>query len=114
MKLRHILPALAVAGTAVGAQAVPVAGPTNTSTGQVAISGNVASLCVLGAPSQAAIDLGQLINTSGARTGRIAALGAQQVTLPGSFCNFAGTHLTVAANALIANDATAVQPGFPR
>lgn len=80
----------------------------------VAINGSVASLCILGEPSRTAIDLGQMAATSGPRIGRIAALGTQQVTLPGSFCNFAGTALTVSAEALVAADTTAVQPGFAR
>lgn len=80
----------------------------------VAIDGSVASLCILGEPSRTAIDLGQMAATSGPRIGRIAALGTQQVTLPGSFCNFAGTALTISAEALVATDATGVEPGFAR
>jgi hypothetical protein len=113
MKLSHII-AVALAGFAAAAQAqeVPAAGKSDS--GEVAISGNVASLCVLGSPSQAAVDLGQLVATSGARTGRITAIGQQQVTLPGSFCNFAGTSLTVSAQALLASDESAVPEGFAR
>lgn len=98
--------------------AVPVgsanAQSANSDEQAVAINGSVASLCVLGEPSRAAIDLGQMAATSGPRIGRIAVLGAQQVTLPGSFCNFAGTALTVSAEALVAADTNAVQPGFAR
>jgi hypothetical protein len=82
--------------------------------GSVPITGNVAGLCILGAPSRTAVDLQQLINTAGGRVGRLAAIGNQQITLPNSFCNFAGTSLRVSAQALIADDAAAVQQGFAR
>jgi hypothetical protein len=114
MKSIHFVAAMLLAGAVTTAQAQEQQGGQNSDTGHVGISGHVSSLCLLGAPSQAAIDLGQLIATSGARAGRIAALGSQQVTLPGSFCNFAGTSLTVTAGALVASDASAVQPGFAR
>ena len=80
----------------------------------VAVAGTVAGLCILGPPSRTAVPLGQLINTSGPRVGKLAALPAEQIELPGSFCNFAGTTLTVSADALVADDGTAVQPGFAR
>ena len=82
--------------------------------GSVAVSGSVGGLCVLGQPSETAVELGQLIASSGTRTGRIAALPGKQITLPGSFCNFAGTVLTVSAQALVASDTSEVQPGFAR
>ena len=95
--------------------ASPAAAQEQTSdTGEVAITGQVASLCVLGAPSQSSVDLGSLAATSGARVGKLAALANQQVTLPGSFCNFAGTALTVSADALVAADDSAIQDGFAR
>jgi len=87
---------------------------SDTDQQSVTLQGNVASLCVLGAPSQSSIDLGQLVATSGTRVGRIAAIGDQHVTLPGSFCNFAGTALTVSSDAMLAADSSAVQPGFAR
>lgn len=110
MKIKMFMAGLLLAGasTAAGAQA------TNTANGNVAIGGHVDSLCVLGAPSQASIDLGMLAATSGGRTGRLATIPAQQVTLPASFCNFAGTQLKVSASALLASDTSAVQDGFAR
>ena len=86
----------------------------DTGTGNVAISGRVAPVCILGAPSQATIDLGQLAASSGTRAGRIATIAPQGVTLPGSFCNFAGSAITVAANALVSADATTPPGGFAR
>ena len=86
----------------------------DSGTGNVAISGRVAPVCILGAPSQTTIDLGQLAASSGARAGRIATIAAQGVTLPGSFCNFAGSTVTVAANALVSADATTPPGGFAR
>ena len=87
---------------------------SDTSTGQVVVNGNVARLCILGTPSRATVDLGQMAATSGTRVGRIAVLGDQSVTLPGSFCNFAGSALTVTVTALVSTDASAVQPGFAK
>lgn len=106
---RHLilLAALAVIPAAAQAQ-------SDTDQQSVALQGTVASLCVLGAPSSSSVDLGQLIATSGTRVGRIATLSDQHVTLPGSFCNFAGTTLTVSADALVASDGSTVQPGFAR
>ena len=86
----------------------------DTGTGGVAISGRVAPVCILGAPSQTTIDLGQLAAGSGARAGRIATIARQSVTLPGSFCNFAGSAVTVAASALVSTDATTPPGGFAR
>ena len=110
------LPASALAqtadtGTATGTNTGTT---TGTDTGNVAIRGRVAPVCILGAPSQTTIDLGQLAASSGSRAGRIATLAQQSVTLPGSFCNFAGSTLTVAASALVSADATTPAGGFAR
>ncbi len=85
-----------------------------TATGNVAVIGRVAPVCILGAPSQASVDLGQMAGTAGVRAGRIATIAAQNVTLPGSFCNFAGSTVTVAASALVSADATTPPAGFAR
>jgi hypothetical protein len=87
---------------------------SNTDQKTVGIAGNVAGLCILGSPSRAAVDLQQLINTAGARVGRLAAISNQEISLPGSFCNFAGTSVRVSAQALVAADTNAVQQGFAR
>jgi hypothetical protein len=97
-----------IPGTASAQQAA------DTSTGSVAVGGTVARLCILGAPSRANVEVGQMAVTSGARVGRIAVIGSQSVTLPGSFCNFAGSALTVAVTALVLNNAAPVQPGFSK
>jgi hypothetical protein len=94
--------------------AAPAAAQETSDSGDVGIAGNVAGLCILGPPSRGSIDLGQLAATSGSRAGRIAALPAQTVTLPGSFCNFAGTSVSIEAEALVGNDAGTLQPGFAR
>lgn len=80
----------------------------------VPIGGTVAQVCSLGAPSQAAIALGQLIDTSGVRVGRLSTIPTQTVSLPNSFCNFAGSSVSVSATAVISTDGAAVQPGFAR
>lgn len=95
------------AGTA-GAQ------QTQEDSGSVTIDGTVTPLCMLGPPSRTSIDLGTLIATSGSRAGRMAQFGPQQITLPGSFCNFAGTSISISANAMLAADDTIVPTGFAR
>ena len=107
MKYAYLLAAglLASGGTA-HAQA--------SDSGTVDITAQVAGLCVLGPPSRAAIPLGQLVNTSGPRVGRIVAVPAQEISLPGSFCNFGGTTLTVSATALLNANDQPVQSGFAR
>jgi hypothetical protein len=118
MKLWHIIGA-ALAASASGAHAqeggggAPAANPNSDSAG-VAIVARVTGICVLGEPSPAAVDLGQIIALSGGRTGRIAPLGSQQVSLPNSFCNFGGTSLHVVAEALLAANDSAVPVGFAR
>lgn len=89
---------------------------TDTDTADVTINGRVSPICVIGEPSQAVVDLGQLIALSGSRVGRIAALGAQTVTLPDSFCNFAGSVASIEATALVETSASvaSTSPGFAR
>jgi hypothetical protein len=94
--------------------ASPVWAQDDTDTANVAVNGNVAPLCILGPPSPATVDLGQMVATSGNRIGRIATLPNQQVSLPGSFCNFAGSAIDVSVTALVADDNTTLQPGFAR
>lgn len=94
--------------------AAPVWAQDDTDTANVAVNGNVAPLCILGPPSPATVDLGQMVATSGSRIGRIAPLPNQVVGLPGSFCNFAGSAIDVAVTALVANDSSTLQPGFAR
>jgi hypothetical protein len=106
-KIFVLVPMLVIAGTA-------VAQTTDTATGDVTVGGNVARLCVLGQPSPPSIDVGQMAETSGTRVGRIRTIGTQSVILPGSFCNFAGSAVSVAATALVVNDTLSVQPGFAR
>ena len=103
------------------AAALLIALPTGVANAQsdsdeetVGVNGTVAGLCILGPPSRTSVPLGQLINVSGPRVGRIAAITDQTVLLPGSFCNFAGTSLTVSADAMLASDTNAVQTGFAR
>lgn len=94
--------------------AAAVAQAGNTDTGDVAVNGRVAPVCILGGPNPALIDLGVMIATSGTRAGRIAVLPARSVTLPASYCNFAGSQVTVTANALLAANATVPAAGFAR
>jgi hypothetical protein len=104
-----------IAATAIALVSGPAwAQADDTDTANVAVNGNVAPLCVLGPPDPATVDLGQMVATSGTRIGRIAVLSNQVVNLPGSFCNFAGSAIDVTVTALVATDASTLQPGFAR
>ena len=106
--MRAILPAILV----LTAPCVAMAQDSDTET--VPVTGTVARVCVLGTPSESSINLGSLINVSGTRVGRLAVIAPRAVTLPNSFCNFAGSALTVSATALVAADASPIQTGFAR
>lgn len=108
MKLTSGLVAIALAGLPVTAIA------QTTETGTVAVEGSVRPVCILGDPNPALVNLGQLSASSGPRTGRIAVIPSQTVTLPASYCNFAGSVVTVSATALTSSDTSAPQPGFTR
>lgn len=97
------------------AAALPVAAHgQSTATGNVAVGGNVALICILGDPTPSLVDLGQMVTTSGPRAGRIATIASRSVALAGSFCNFAGSAVKVDATALRSADTTAPPAGFAR
>lgn len=100
--------------TAAGWAGAASAQASNTDSGNVAVDGSVAPICILGEPSRQMINLGQMTETSGSRIGKIAPLPVQSVTLPNSFCNFAGSEITMTTTALVQNDATTLRPGFAR
>lgn len=100
---------------ALAAAALPAAAMAqSTETGTVAVEGSVRPVCILGDPNPALVNLGQLSASSGPRTGRIAVIPSQTVILPASYCNFAGSVVTVSATALTSSDTSAPQPGFAR
>lgn len=86
----------------------------STQTGTVAVEGSVRPVCILGNPNPALVNLGQLSAASGPRTGKIAVIPSQTVILPASYCNFAGSVVTVSATALTSSDTSAPQAGFVR
>jgi hypothetical protein len=92
----------------------PTAAAQTAAVGEADIAGSVANHCVLGAPSPAAVNLGQISSTSGPRAGKLAAIANQTVSLPNSFCNFGGTRVSVSSSAMIASDTSPLQPGFAR
>lgn len=95
--------------------ALPAAASAQTTEqGMVDVVGSVRPICILGEPTPALVNLGQLSAASGPRTGRIAVIPPQTVILPASFCNFAGSVVSVSATALTANDPTAPSAGFSR
>lgn len=82
--------------------------------GEVQVIGSVAPICMLGEPSERVIDLGTLIDTSGPRIGRMAALAPRSVTMPGSFCNYANTMVSIVASAMTEQSGAALNTGFSR
>lgn len=101
--MKHIaaLVALPLAVLAVPAFAVEASPASDNDSATVTVTGNVANLCILGDPSLPNVDVGQMVNTSGANVGKIATIGNQTVNLPNSFCNFAGTQVGVTTSALL-------------
>lgn len=99
---------------AIGVAALSVPAFAQDATGNVEVTGTVARLCILGEPSRSVVDLGQMVATSGAGVGRIAPVPAQNVTLPGSFCNFAGSVVGITASALVEASGTLPPAGFAR
>lgn len=106
--MKHIaaLVALPLAVLAVPAFAAEASPASDNDSATVTVTGNVANLCILGDPSLPNVDVGQMVNTSGANVGRIATIGNQTVNLPNSFCNFAGTQVGVTTGALLGPNGT--------
>ena len=109
--MKHLTGFVALTLAALPVSAMAQSAPA---TGTVSIDGRVAPMCILGSPTPAVVNLGQMAVTSGPRVGKIAVLPSQTVTLPLSFCNFAGSVVTVQANALLSADASSPQSGFAR
>lgn len=109
MKLPLFLPALllVVAPGALLAQSA-------NDEGDVTVNGQVAPICVLGEPTDRVINLGTLIDTSGTHIGRITALSPRTVTMPGSFCNYANTTVSIAATAMLEQGGAPLNTGFAR
>ncbi len=107
---RQLALAIALSGVCFAAPALA----QNSDTETVNIGGQVAPLCILGTPSQSSVNLGQLIDTSGARVGKLTTISNRTITMPGSFCNFANSAISVDATALVAADNSPVQTGFAR
>lgn len=108
--MRKHLASIALAGAIAMAAQPAFAQTAQSDEGQVAIDGYVSPICVLGPPSRPLVDLGQMIETSGPRAGRIAPLPSETVTMPDSFCNFAGSVVSVEATALV-EDVPGTPPG---
>lgn len=82
--------------------------------GEVQVNGRVAPICVLGEPIDKVINLGTMIDTSGPRIGRIAALAPRTVVMPNSFCNYGNTTVSISASALTEQGGAALNTGFSR
>lgn len=105
---------LAIVGAVGLSAAAPAMAQAVPDEGHVAVDGSVAPLCILGNPDPAVVNLGILINTSGTRAGRIRTIANQNVLLANSFCNFAGSVVTITANAMLASDTTPPPASFAR
>jgi len=114
MRLSYLAGAMLLLASAGAVGAQPSSTGDLSVVGHVGVEATVDGVCKLGPPSRTSIDLGQMSNTSGPRVGRIATLPEQTVTLPGSFCNFGGTKVTVRAEALVQPDSSALPAGFAR
>lgn len=109
-----LVPAVTAMAAAIAAPSAMAQTASDTDSADVAINGYVSPLCILGDPTPATVDLGQLIEMSGARVGRIRAIPAQNVNLPDSFCNFAGSTVSISANALLSAGTSTPPAGFAR
>jgi len=85
-----------------------------TAAGDVGVSASVDGVCRLGPPSRPSVDLGEMAVRSGMRVGRLAALPEATVTLPGSYCNFGGTMVTLRGEALVQSDSSELPDGMAR
>lgn len=109
MRLALALTLSLLTATAAGAQSA------ESDTQDVDVHGNVADLCILGTPNPPSIDVGQMAVTSGARTGRIdTGIPDQIVQLPASFCNYAGTRISISATAMTNQDVASTPANFTR
>ncbi|KRA76247.1 hypothetical protein ASD89_00535 [Caulobacter sp. Root656] len=79
--------------------------------GNVGLDAQVSRVCMLGEPNPAGLALGQISEASGARVGRLAAIPAQTIQLPGTFCNYGGAALAISASPLAVTSGVA-QAGF--
>jgi len=91
--------ALAFASLATSLAAAP-AKAQDPARGNVGLDARVSQVCVLGEPNPAGLALGQISEASGTRMGRLAAIAAQTIQLPGTFCNYGGAALAISASPL--------------
>ena len=107
---RKISFAVALIGISVTTPAFAQDSDTET----VAVAGQVAPLCILGTPSQSSVNLGQLVDVSGTRVGRLTVIANRTVSMPQSFCNYANSAIRVDATALTGSDTSTPPTGFAR
>lgn len=98
----------------VGISFAPPALAQDSDTETVAVAGQVAPLCILGTPSQSSVNLGQLIDVSGTRVGRLTVIANRTVSMPQSFCNYANSAIRVDATALTGSNTSTPPAGFAR
>lgn len=107
-------PACPWAALALIAMPTALAAQSPSAEGDVQVVGRVAPICMLGDPADRIIDLGTLIDTSGPRVGRMAAIAPRTVVMPGSFCNYGNTMISIRALALVEQGTTSAVDGFSR
>jgi hypothetical protein len=99
---------------AIGLSLTSPAFAQDSDTETVTVGGQVAPLCILGTPSQTSVNLGQLVDVSGTRVGRLTTIANRTVSMPQSFCNYANSAIRVDATALIGSDTSTPPTGFAR
>jgi hypothetical protein len=104
--------ALLAAGTLLVPAIAGATAETGSDTAQkaVPITGNVSAHCVLGDPNPSTVALNALEDPT---TGKLRSIGDQNVSLPASWCNYAGTQVSISSSALLADTPTAPS-GFSR
>lgn len=105
---------LILSGLALAVSSPAFAQVSDSDDGTVSVEAQVAPLCVLGEPTPAVVNLGSIAATAGLRVGRITALSDQLVSLPDSFCNFAGSAITIEVQALLEEGSTSAPDNFSR
>lgn len=111
--MRHSL-SISVVALSLALAAGAAHAQSNNPTDTVTVNGSVAEVCYLGAPNPPSINLGQMATLSGTRTGKLSAIPDQSVELPATFCNYAGTQISIAATALVESDETTTPSGFTK
>jgi hypothetical protein len=102
---------LLIAPLVLGLSAPAMAAPASA-TATITVSGTVAGTCHLGAPNDATLSLGSLVNTADGTLNP--AIPTASTTIPGSWCN-TGSKISISATPLVALGFSGAPPaGFTK